>query len=855
MQKSDNLTKILLDAMNPDAKIRVSAEEEIKKLTNNNYGPFLYELSKIQADENEKSNVRQLSATLIKNAINNTTDEWLKLDQNVKEQIKNNILTSLITEDNNIKNATGLCIAGICKVELPRNQWNIFDILINALKNNNINIKITCVIILGMIYEDIAITNINNETISKLTNMYYGLLTAQYNNDNNIVNLIINCLISLKKFVPFIEGIISNDNFRLVFLNMIKVYMLNSDENIRRESIQVFAEIIKYYYNCLESYIDILIQVLFQIIENDSDTNKKCCFELLSNIGEKEINSYNTISNFHFMDKYKDKISELILKYILTSDYESDEYTLSKCCALLIITMCQCCDFSFTENMINYYKNTISSNNPIIKFSALNVFLAVLETKEKQKIFSIIQESFTMLSSILLEKKTIISIRKLIAEIMKSISKNFGFLIINNQDLLDKFMTLFAEILLKDSPPEIMTHILISVNELIKQVETNENLPTNCLSKYAEKYYEILLTLSKNTNLFNPNNNIPMNSLFTLGSYGRHAANDVNTITFNVFKSLVEMFLNTLNKSTLNNDEEIRLKYQEYICISLNSFLYNKKALENDVRNLFNYIIQSFELRKEIYEEGISLIGAIASFLKSGFVTEMKTFNSYLLQGLNYSKSYDICKSSLMCLSEILLNSGANLNINVEEYLKVVINILSDNQINKNLKPKSLQIISDLFISCKQEVIKYLDDIMKMIGGVFEACLIDYTNQRDNIDFINNIMELKESVLETMGSIFNAVQNVGKTELFVPYAKTTVEFINRILEDEDKLNIDILRNAFGIIADYCNIYGKNIKPILNINLLKNSIELFKNNKEYMANPQNKDFISWIQKCISEVIIS
>ena len=62
MEKSDNLTQILLNAMSPDAKIRVAAEEEIKKLTNNNYGLFLYELSKRLADENEQKNIRQLSA-------------------------------------------------------------------------------------------------------------------------------------------------------------------------------------------------------------------------------------------------------------------------------------------------------------------------------------------------------------------------------------------------------------------------------------------------------------------------------------------------------------------------------------------------------------------------------------------------------------------------------------------------------------------------------------------------------------------------------------------------------------------------------------------------------------------------
>ena len=854
----DNLTQILLAALSPDIKIRKPAEEEIKKFTNNNYEAFLFELSKKQANENEPNNVRQLSATLIKNIINNSTEKWLNLSPNIKEQIKTNILSSLITEDINIKNATGLCIAGICKVELPRNQWNnIFDILINASQNENINVKITSVIVLRMIYEDMHITNINNNNISKLTNMYYTLLTTQIDNDKNKVNLIINCLISIKKFVRFMEGIICNDNSRLVFLNMIKEYMLNSDEIIRRSSIEVFSELISHFYKYFQSYIDILMQVLFQIIENDSEINKKACFEILFNIGEKESyltnTPYNTISNFHFLDKYKEKISEIIFKFLLTNDYESEEYTLSKCCSVLIITMCQSCDFKFTEIMLNYYKNNISSNNPVIKFAALNVFRSILETKEKQNIFNVVKNSLIMLSSILLEKQTILSVRKLIAIIMKSITKNFGFLIIKDKDLFDKFMTLFLE-LLKDSPPTIMIYILNAVNELIKQVETDEYMAMNLLSQYSQNYFGILLSLSQNIALFDPNNNIPMTALFTIGTFGQHVANDVKTISYNVFKSLVEMFLSTLNKSAFNNDE-MRLQYQEYICSSLNSFLMNKKALEKDVRNLFNYIIQSFQQRQEIYEEGISLIGVIASFLQRGFMTEMNTFNTYLIHGLKYTNSYDICKSSLLCLSEIILSTGPDFNVNAGEYLKIIMNILSDNKVDRNLKPKCIPIISDLFISCRQEVFKSFDDIMKMMGVAFEACLMDNSCEKDNFDFFSYIMELKEGVLEAMSCIFNAVQDVEKTNFFIPYAKRTVEFINRILRDEAGLNIDIIKNAIALIADFCNAYGKNIKPILNINLLKDTIEKFKNNEEFMKNQQDKDFIFWVQDSITKVVTS
>ena len=348
--------------------------------------------------------------------------------------------------------------------------------------------------------------------------------------------------------------------------------------------------------------------------------------------------------------------------------------------------------------------------------------------------------------------------------------------------------------------------------------------------------------------------NVPMNALLALGTFGQHVANDCKTLSYNLFKSLFEMFVKTLDKNSFNNNQ-IRLNYQEYICSSLGAFLSNKKCMEKDVRNLFGFVIKSFDDRQEIYEEGIFLIGNIAVYLQRGFINEMNIFNKYLLHGLSLTDSLLICKSSLITLSEIISYTEKDFNIYVSQYIQVILNILSNNKIVKELKPFCLRIISDLFISCRQEIFKYFKEIMKMIGGAVQVCQMDFRNEMDSTDFYNYIIELKDAVLETLGCIFNATVEEEKTNEFIPYAKGVVEFINNLLREEGQLNIDIIRNSIGIIADYCKVYGKDIKPILNSQLLKDSIEKFKNSEEIIDNEQMIQFISWAQNVISKVLIS
>lgn len=121
-----------------------------------------------------------------------------------------------------------------------------------------------------------------------------------------------------------------------------------------------------------------------------------------------------------------------------------------------------------------------------------------------------------------------------------------------------------------------------------------------------------------------------MMALYTLGTFGQHIANNVKNNAYNIFKSLMEFFAGAFNKNNFN-DETIQFDYQGYICLSLDLFLSNKNCKEKDARNLFNYVIKSFEQKKEIYKEGISLVASIASFLEGEFSSKMKIFNPYLL--------------------------------------------------------------------------------------------------------------------------------------------------------------------------------------------------------------------------------
>ena len=91
---SDQLSLILKSILNSNLNIRHQAEAKINQFLSENFGEFLIELSKKISTENEDKEVRQISATIIKNMVNNAkyTEEWFKLQDNIKKTIKEKVI-------------------------------------------------------------------------------------------------------------------------------------------------------------------------------------------------------------------------------------------------------------------------------------------------------------------------------------------------------------------------------------------------------------------------------------------------------------------------------------------------------------------------------------------------------------------------------------------------------------------------------------------------------------------------------------------------------------------------------------------------------------------------------------------
>lgn len=848
---NDQLSLILQNALNSNENVRKQAEAQINQLIDQNFSQFLIELSKKISFENEKKEVRQISATIIKNIIANEkyTEQWFQLPQETKKLIKENVLSTLASEDVDIRKAAALSLAGICKVEIPKGQYlEIFDILTSTCQNDNLYIQLSSLTTLEYIYEEIKPGDIPNITVANLLNIYYSLLTKE----NSDPQLSLSTLKSVNKFLTFIVDFINEPNSKIKFFNLIEKNIRNPNEKIREAALQVFIDIVKIYYDSLQDYIDKIFIFTKELIEkNDVERNKILCIELWNYIGSEEDFRMNTINqikkqSYCFMQKYHQPLSEICLKNIVTDNYDPDEYTLSSACNYLISVMSRTCQYNFMQEMIKYIAENINSNIEKIKYSALDVFRGIICTIHKDSFYQIVKDSLGSVSDILLQSNYPEHFKKLSALILKNITKEYAEEFIKESIYFDKMIDLFLN-LIKISSNEVLYYLILSMNNLCRKIKWSETDETNILSKNMQILCQPLFQICSNLNYFSTDNNVICVAFFLLGTLGERSAIDVKNEMISLFKVLTDLFQGTLNVQNIP-DEKIRNSYQEYLSSCLTGFLTTGSADAITAANLLKIIIDSFNLRKDLYDEGMTLIGGISLFTQENFNAVMDLISPYLIKGLRSTDSPDICKSSVYCLSDIIRGLGAN-NKYVNDYLPLIMNILSNNQIDRNLKPQCFNIISDIYITCPNEAFKSFQNIMKIMGDAIQATMIKI-DENTEIDNINHFIDLREHILENLTCIFSAVKEIDRTKDFIPFVKCIVKYINTIVDDCAN-SVAIMKDGLLLLADFCLSYKADIKPILNIETIKNMITKIESDKYESRNKDTLNSLNWAKQVIND----
>lgn len=199
----DNISQLLQEAGSSNNEVRALGEAKIYEAARSNFGQFIFKCSEELSDDQKNKSTRFLAATLIRNMLNFFPDyvgKWEQLGSEVKNQVKNLVLSTLASSHLDIRKAAALSVAGIYKREHPTDAWkDLIDILVATCSNSNQNFQTAAIMTLGYISQEITANEFNIADVDKILTALITIL----NDKNAVKDVLKTTLIAFVNYISF----------------------------------------------------------------------------------------------------------------------------------------------------------------------------------------------------------------------------------------------------------------------------------------------------------------------------------------------------------------------------------------------------------------------------------------------------------------------------------------------------------------------------------------------------------------------------------------------------------------------------------------------------------------------------
>ena len=677
--------------------------------------------------------------------------------------------------------------------------------------------------------------------------------SLENNNKENNLNIF-----DLKKYVKnllnFINKMINND---FVFDNNIKLSimpgLISKITKLIESKIKVTTKMLEKIFGIENKYIDILFNK-----ENDDINNNL-------NLNKKKFCEFYEIFILILFDKYKNKISGIILENLIKMNIKYITYlNNNKYINYIGVQFFENIFYLINNQIFEELHNNIINNNSIydklenynsydeIYITYIKCSLFNIENKNKKlnELMNVVENAFIKKEFIKFNKNLIefLGIFKLILYYNKINNINNN----NNTELFNNIFSFYGKIL-KINKNKIIFEVINSYEFIFLNIN-NTICKTNIISEF---FKSVLNTY---------NNEYKLHLLFIYLSSIYQIFPEFYSFLFNISLNYViettKKFNNKLIKKKFTTYTQLNESFNEV----LNSFIIfefliifqkrGKNLEKNDTKKIISLINFFYDLfidtdneenfnKAKITEIKLSLINLFIMNL-SIFIIEIN--NEYmidqknrliLLSMFNYSNNAKIIKysSSLLILN---INKDKDLKNFIKNNYTFLINSILNKiiyfNIDNNFSEKKISIISQQkknnnYFHLRNIILNVFSSLIELINNFYfdeeinKIFVLEFYNYIQKLFpyFDNNIKDKNANVIDIMLEIFIKISFFQKNVLYNECKKNNI--------DIKKLNIDIIRMTSEEFFDEKIDKEYNIKNelIIKIKKLKENLKLQKCN--------------------------
>jgi importin subunit beta-1 len=354
-----------------------------------------------------------------------------------------------------------------------------------------------------------------------------------------------------------------------------------------------------------------------------------------------------------------------------------DDWNISKSAICLLTLLSQCCDINLINSVTEFISLKLSDDNYLNKEIAMIAFGAILSTSLKPAMTFIVFSSLQIIIKFLKSSIYPNSLKRTTGWVLLRIAKFYGDIFTSNPIAFNELINEIIDIM-QNATKKITFDLITTLHLFAKNTYDENNLETNLFTTHTKKALDNLLNMAFISNAYDSRYNIASEAFLAMGAISQYSTFSCREILEDFFNKLYQAFESTLNPSYFP-EEKKRNNYQEYIC---HCFFcgFSSGIIQINEQNTFHIakiIMQSFEIRNGIYEEGLIAISKSACILGKNFEQVLKeNFLNYLIYSLKNTQDISICKNAIISTTEIIQSLQENFVNFADEILGLIYNIL-----------------------------------------------------------------------------------------------------------------------------------------------------------------------------------
>ena len=151
----------------------------------------------------------------------------------------------------------------------------------------------------------------------------------------------------------------------------------------------------------------------------------------------------------------------------------------------------------------------------------------------------------------------------------------------------------------------------MTISNIASELKVSESENTSLLSPIFKELIKNLWENSMRSDAFSENANLAYSSFIAFSNVILNSAHDILPLLGQVFEMLLKTFKDTIDGKFLMQTHSN--EFQGYICMALNPTCVKlgNKIDQFTVRVIIDFLIQSFQMRKSVYDEALQVIDCI----------------------------------------------------------------------------------------------------------------------------------------------------------------------------------------------------------------------------------------------------